>query len=557
MAGVMSVTDDHRAPLADGLVRGLVDVHLAAGGPAELVPGLTRVLSALFEACADGHVGLSLAADSPGDTRAVLAGTPLVTQDAASMAPLVLDNGVLYRRRDWLAERALADGLLALAEAPARAVSAVPDQTLNARQRAAVAVGLTRRLLVLSGGPGTGKTHALAALVHAVRSASPGATIALAAPTGKAAARLADALRAGGAESAIQVGTVHRLLGARPDGRFARGSLNPVDADWVIVDECSMLDSRLAAHLVSSLAAGCTLVLAGDHAQLASVQAGAFFGAVCQARRSALVDCRVLLEENFRQREVPSLIAFAAGVLAGGLPPLESATPGPGAYAAKNQGVVGMVPAGETAREHEHWSAAVIDRLVDAAAKAFEPLVGAARSAQDDDARLAALRAFAGVRVLAALRTGPAGVFALNRRIVGRLFCTDAMPQIGRLIVIRRNLPALGLFNGDIGMVTREDAGGEVMFESGRTESFARLGSWEDAFALTIHQAQGSEFERVLLLPAPADHRMATREALYTGATRARRSLLVFADTASLSVAAATPGREQQSLLARLNGEAA
>lgn len=550
---------DEGSALVDALVDGLWNAHLQAGGPAADAPLLRAALQALWRAGREGHVCVDLVeafgAGRADDVRDRLAASPLVCTTGATARPLVLEGVFLYRRRDWRAEGTLADGLSERAARPpgradgAAAPGAVEPASngLNARQRQALEIASGRGLLVLSGGPGTGKTHTLAALVRAVLASEPNARVVLAAPTGKAAARLGEGLGpvpAAGSE-AVRVATVHRLLGYRSGGRFQRHALLPVDADWVIVDECSMLDSHTAAHLVASLPADARLVLAGDRDQLASVQAGAFFGALCQASAPGLSACRVLLEENFRQRESPALLAFTAALREGREPPEPTGA---------GDDLRRIAPADPARDERGHWREAMIDALVEQAVARLGPCVAAAAAARDPEAAVGALKGFAACRVLTALRTGPAGAEALNRRIVRRLFGASDLPAPGRLLVVRRNLPGLELFNGDVGLVFGTPAAPRVVFEDGRALALAQLPNWEDAFVLTIHQAQGSEFDEVLLLPAPAGHPMATREALYTGATRARRRLVLFADRESVRDAAGKTGRRQASLLARLGG---
>ncbi|MEZ5657417.1 MAG: AAA family ATPase [Burkholderiaceae bacterium] len=569
-----------RTSLTTAFVDALIEMHLRAAGCADRLDLLRSALTALLEAVDEGQVGLSLTEtfENTGLRERIetqLRASPLLDIDGLGERPLVLEHGHLYRRQDWAAEQALAAGLGAIARAgrefcavpvaghdgwsptaadgePARADESTAHaaiatilEGLNRQQRDAVAAIRRGSLLVLSGGPGTGKTHTLAALVRTMLIARRGARVVVAAPTGKAAVRLAEGLAGLGDRASVQVSTVHRLLGYSTDGRYLRNALQPIDADLVVVDECSMLDSRTAARLVEALAPNARLVLAGDRDQLASVQAGAFFGALCQSRHPALAAARVLLEENFRQREAPALTRFA-NAISRGLDPGSDDDAGP---------ALQRVEPPDGARDDAgRWRPALIEILVADALRSYRPLVGMAADARDAQGAHEALRRFAAIRVLSTLRAGPAGAAALNQRIVRALFGSRAEATPGRLLIIRRNHPALDLYNGDIGMVWATGHGPvEVMFESGRSEPLARLPLWEDGFALTIHQAQGSEFDRVLLLPAPAGHPMATREALYTGATRARRALTVYADRTSLRAAAASPGRHQLSLLARLD----
>src|SRR5690606_856812 len=306
--------------------RAMQALHARLGGDAQAASVVGSWGTKAWHEADAGHVCVDVDAAAARDA---LAASPLVGP-AAEPRPLVLERDALYLHRLWRAESALAAAVRALDvpaplardDAVARAIAAAsgdPSAGLsgdvsggadpNDPQQRAVACALGRRLTVLSGGPGTGKTTTLARLLVAFAGLAPHARIVYAAPTGKAAARLAQALAAqlprldpsGMLRSRLPAAgqTVHRLLGARagPTRRL------PLDDDLVIVDEASMLDIELAARLCESIGPQSRLVLAGDRDQLASVEAGAVFADLC----AAPLDGVVVLERNYRQQDAPDI----------------------------------------------------------------------------------------------------------------------------------------------------------------------------------------------------------------------------------------------------------
>ena len=522
-----------------------------------------------------GHACLSLpdvagrAWPEPGDAPLpdldawleALAASPVVAgaRGAQERRPLVLDgHGRLYLERFWSAERETAAGVLALASAvapePAGLEGALhrllPESAFpDTRPRAAARAALRHRLCVVSGGPGTGKTTTVAAVValfvelglaHPLR-------IALAAPTGKAAARLQEAVqremreeRAGRAalveevprmeDFAAEASTVHRLL-AR-----ARGGPLPVDA--LILDEASMVDLTLMARVLAALPDGARLVLLGDASQLASVQPGAVFADLCRAGRGAarLASCVTELVHNWRFREAGGIGRVAAATVAGDA----------GAVIA----ALGEA-SGDTAGTAELRSLAdpaAFERLATRLAdERFAPAVEEARRGGGPESGAGRAQPF---RVLCAHRVGPFGAERFNRLVERRLRARGLAPAHdafypGRPILVTRNDPRTGLSNGDTGVVVR-DAGGtarvwfpELRGEGGgpRLVSPARLPPHESFFALTVHRAQGSEYDEVEVVLGPADSRVATRELLYTAVTRARRRVVVHGSKESVAAA--------------------
>jgi exodeoxyribonuclease V alpha subunit len=580
-----------------------LDIHLAdllarlSGGDD---PGLRLAAALVSHRTGEGHVCADLAAsagrplvegvpEAPvapdiGAWTAALRASSVVGSDGDD-APLVLDAaGRLYLRRYWVYERTLADDLLARAAAApvdvdeatlARVVERLlpRDESPASEtdwQRVAAVAAVLRRLCVISGGPGTGKTSTvvrLLALLAATSAAPP--RIALAAPTGKAAARLEAAVRAGRAalplpealRAAIpeQASTLHRLLGARSESPAVRhDARNPLAADVVVIDEASMVDLALMAKLVRALPREARLVLLGDRDQLASVEAGAVLGDLCgpasgfspdfaarvahitgervpagDRSASPLRDAVVLLRDSRRFAASSGIARLAAAVNRGDA-----------------EGALAVLAAGH---DDVAWrplaSRGWRDALCAAAVDGFTTYLERLRAgAVVPDV----FSAFAGFRILCAHRQGPAGVERVNRQleeafVARRLIRPHGPWYPGRPVMVTRNDYALRVFNGDVGIVLRDPAAPEnvhLVFEGtddvARSVPPARLPPHETVFAMTVHKSQGSEFDRVLLLLPPEPSRVVTRELLYTAITRARGRVDIWATEPALRAAVAS-----------------
>ena len=457
---------------------------------------------------------------------------------ADDWTPLVWDGRRLYLRRYWDYERQVAADLLARADAvvplPAALEARLAELFADAGQRHAARVALSRRLCLVSGGPGTGKTTTLArmlALMQAQAGSLP-LRIALAAPTGKAAARMAEAVRHAGAAVAVQAQTLHRLLGMRGDGSgFRHGRERPLALDVLVIDEASMIDLSLMAHLLAALPDSARLIMLGDRDQLAAVEAGAVFADLCASPR--LADCVALLATSFRFGDAGGIGRLAACLRAGD------------AAGASERLAAGGPDLAWQAQGDLH-------ALIAAARAGYRPYLEAVAAGRPPAELFGGFSRF---RVLCAHRSD---VAAINRALAG----DDVLrPMAGMPVMVVRNDPLLRLFNGDIGLVLPDPADGnlKVCFagDAGlRWIPLARLPAWEPAWALTVHKSQGSEFEEVLLaMPAavsPPFSSIATRELVYTGVTRARRRVALWAETAVLRAAIESRAERMSGLRGRL-----
>jgi exodeoxyribonuclease V alpha subunit len=488
-----------------------------------------------------------------------------VVGQPGSFTPLVVDedNNLFLFRFDGC-EQSIAQALCARAgqELPVDVGRALPlldrlfpqnDQAGIDWQRAAAVLALFKPLVIISGGPGTGKTYTVARILALLTALAPHKPrIALVAPTGKAALRLQESIqqaRAGltGVPEAVftlQAQTLHRLLGFqvnRPG--FRHNQANPLHLDLLVVDEASMIDVGLMASLLEALPSGCRIIMLGDRDQLASVEAGNLFGDLCGSGDISWSDSLVSTLQPLLGTTVSPLPMGLRGnnPLSDSLVLLRTSrrfAPGSGIgelARAVNSGeseAVERVLASSWADVDFFESAdqAQVSPLRELLLSFLEPLFTA-------DSPQAALRALAGQRILCALREGPSGVEGVNRLAQSHLrrmrsIGSDVRSYPGMPILIGRNDYQLGLFNGDTGVLWPDEQGvlkGWFEQERGgmRSVSLARLPAWQPSYAMTVHKSQGSEYDRVLLLLPQEDAPILTRELLYTGTTRARRWLAI------------------------------
>ncbi|MEA2139723.1 MAG: exodeoxyribonuclease alpha subunit [Solirubrobacteraceae bacterium] len=516
----------------------------------------------------------------------------------ASGGPLRLVGSRLYLDRYWREERRVAADLLAFGElggADVR-IDVLRDglarmfagQT-DGRQCLAAASAVLRRLTVVAGGPGTGKTTTVARIVallaeQAAAAGAPAPLVALAAPTAVAAARLEHAVHEQAAGLAVdepvraellalRASTLHRLLGWRPGShsRFRHNRGQRLPHDVVIVDETSMVSLSLMARLVEAVRPDARLVLVGDPGQLASIEAGAVLGDVVGPCGDALrigAAARARLAEA-TGRDVAAAEPPGGATIGDGIVVLERVHRfGEGiarlAEAIRRGEADGVIDVLRAGAEGVAW----IDVDVADADDALSPVRGravAAARAVSEAARAGAasdaLEALGSFRLLCAHRRGPEGVATWTARIESWLagdVDVDVRWYAGRPLLVTENDHELRLYNGDTGVVVQA-AGDRVAaaFERGGEIvefSPSRLGSVETVYAMTIHKSQGSQFQTAaVLLPGPAS-RILTRELLYTAATRARELLILAGTEEAIRAAVARPVARASGLRGRLWG---
>lgn len=498
--------------------------------------------------------------------------------------PFVRDPGgrlYLWRnfRHEQVAAAHLARRRAAADPPPADALAADLDvlfggaaQQPDPPQRAAVAAAAGRRLLLLTGGPGTGKTTTVLRmlLLLARRAADAAPRIALAAPTGKAAQRLAESLREGKARLAVdlpadwqgllpqvredEATTVHRLLGWHPAlDRWRHGPGDPLPQDVVVVDEASMLDLAMLRALLDAVRPDATLVLVGDADQLGSVGAG-----------SVLADLVAAMADDDRGDLVRLLRVFRASASLAGITRAIGVGDGVALRAAID--AAGPAASLQAVGTQAALRAALHD-WADAIAADW-PRTGP--DPRDPDAAAqaaAALSALRRMQLLCALREGPFGAEAANRVLVERLRQRFGAPGRGasfggRAVLVTHNDHARRIYNGDVGLELEAPDGRHWVWfparagEGGagaRAIAPAALPPHEPAFALTVHKSQGSEYDAVaVLLPPDAANPILGRELLYTAASRARESLSLWAMPAAMEACLSRAPRRGGGLHARL-----
>ncbi|MBN8726927.1 MAG: exodeoxyribonuclease V subunit alpha [Xanthomonadales bacterium] len=445
-------------------------------------------------------------------------------------------------------------------------------------QREAVRSVCGKRLFVLTGGPGTGKTTTvLRMLLMLQRQAGQPLAIRIAAPTGKAAQRLVQSLRQGKQNllghpalplppdwqpllDAIPDGealTVHRLLGYQPwRNAFRRSARDPIAADVVVVDEASMIDLAMLRCLLAAVRPDATLVLVGDADQLTSVATGSVLLDLVGAFEAAPRGDLLRLAHSFRaERE---LVAINEAVRGGDAAALAAAVRAAGGAAALHP----VADERQLRQRIAGWAAAL---AADPVLRGLpQPGDHGATPASAEEAAHAALAALAERQLLSALREGPFGAVALNAAIEAALRRAWGVPSgsgwyAGRAVIITRNDYAAGLFNGDVGIcLAAADGTLRVWFgaaEDAGLRSFAphTLPAHEGAFAITIHKSQGSEYRHAaVLLPPRADSRILSRQLLYTGVSRAREAVGLWASPDVLATALATEVNRSGGLQPRL-----
>jgi exodeoxyribonuclease V alpha subunit len=506
----------------------------------------------------------------PGAWAAACAASPLAADGAAAPdgRPLRLVDGLLYLERYWQQEELVRRELAARVDGQAVDLDRLRtglarlfgDQgdVREDRQRLAAAVAALRPVTVLAGGPGTGKTTTVARILTLLRDRpGPPRRVALAAPTGKAAARLQEAVREAGAGE-LPASTLHRLLGWQPGrSRFRHDRHDRLPYDVVVVDETSMVSLTMMARLLEAVRPDARLVLVGDPDQLASVEAGAVLGDLARAPGrpephldaalqalglpGGVVNGVVTLEHVWRFGG--AIAALARAVQAGDAD---------GAVALLREGTPEMNDGGLEFVETD--SAAAPEAVRGDVVEAGRALAAAA-SENHIPAALAALERH---RLLCGHRRGPYGVARWSREI--ERWLADALPGTaahgewypGRPVLVTANDYDTGLYNGDTGVVVATPDGPRVAFPGRAPLAPSRLADVATVHATTVHRGQGSQFARVTVVLPPADSPLLTRELLYTAVTRAREFVRVVGSEAAVRAALARPVSRASGLRHRL-----
>lgn len=578
-------------------------------------PAVMLAAALLSRDAGEGHVCLPLAqltqemasAKTPALMQALynLAGRPenwreLLRISAAvsegEATPMILAGDRLYLNRMWCNEQRVADFFARvnqpLAVDETRLKQGLDDlfpatDTIN-WQKVAAAVALTRRVSVISGGPGTGKTTTVAKLLAALVQMADGerCRISLAAPTGKAAARLTESLGKAlrqlpltDVQKALlpdEASTLHRLLGAVPGSqRLRHHAGNPLHLDVLVVDEASMIDLPMLSRLIDALPAHARVIFLGDRDQLASVEAGAVLGDICAWVNAGFTTERAAQLSRITGFTVPAGTGTVASGLRDSLCLLQQS------YRFGSDSGIGQLAAAVNRGDKAGTRAVLAQGFADIESKMllsaedYQVMIDDALAGyghylsllRQDAPPQAVIAAFGEYQLLCALREGPFGVSGLNERVElalvrhRRIFRpTQGRWYHGRPVMVTRNDSSLGLFNGDIGIALDQGEGCRVWFPlpdgSMKSVQPSRLPEHDTAWAMTVHKSQGSEFDHAALILPGQYVPVVTRELVYTAITRAKKRLSLYADERVLTQAIATRTERRSGLDALFQAEA-
>lgn len=538
------------------------------------------------------------------DWMAALIASPLVGK-ADSSAPLVLDGDRIYLTRNWDHEQRIGKEIAARLESDSESTSDmaatlgilfpdVVDETRESKpqgpnwQKISAALASEGRLLILTGGPGTGKTYTVARILALLQKDQP-LRILLAAPTGKAAARLSESIAAAITSIPAHLRkyapgkaiTIHQMLGASRHGRHYRHDAdNPLQADVVVIDEASMIDIEMMAAILKALPSQTRLILVGDKDQLASVEAGSVLGDLCKNVESRgythqtceriqtlsgetlepvaanhtdpLAQRTVMLRYSKRFDDHSGIGILAHAINAGHcdevLKLLESTSKHKDIRSLTLKAPLTMSTFRELAVGDERATSDSDNATYSGYGHYLRFLRDARPSLEADDEQFITwsrlvLDAYSRYQILCAMKSGPFGVNRINEMVEALLHENNLIEPKGawyegRPVMMTRNDYELGIMNGDVGITLafpNKERTGEVLKIAFRNDDGSmkfvlpsRLSEADTVYAMTIHKSQGSEFEHaVLLFPDAKENPIMTRELIYTGVTRAKRQLTI------------------------------
>ncbi len=569
---------------------------------------LTPFITILSKAMEDGHICVSTQGDMLAEwmnddsemqlsvlNPKILDKHPLVTCDPQiNKQPFVWINDKLYTYRYWQYEQQILLKILDLKNTAlsVRAhrikeitsnnsiirtlqgdYSIIPsNQTLNTDWQFIAAIkGYLNNLSIITGGPGTGKTTTISKLLEIILLLEPDSQIILAAPTGKASARMKESLHAiyegndsdvGRKIRSLSAQTIHQLLGSiRNSIYFKHDEKNPLPHDVVIIDEASMIDAGLMAKLLRSIRSSSRIIFLGDKNQLASVESGSIFGDLCLSVQpinrfsSDIFEQINSLIDNDDRRISPTCISKDHSALS------EMTTELMRSFRFSDDGQIGR------------WAKAILEQNIQpllskdtithaeinsffdqAEAVLHDPFHSDHLLSQfchlfisyiEEKDTLKALERMNVARILCATKMGPNGTSSMNR-YVEQWLSQQGLIQMdhpfyeNRPIMVRKNNKILGLSNGDIVLIRTNDNGNRLAYfmdENGQLKSIqpAYLSDAQTVFAMTIHKSQGSEYTNILTcLPKEGSIKLLTRELLYTAITRAKKRVIIQASSEHL-----------------------
>lgn len=515
--------------------------------------------------------------------------------------PFILHNDMLYMQRYFRYETMLLRRLYQFFEQEQKEIEGRKDVLLQQKalverlfnngqatntdwQLAAAITAVLHNFTIITGGPGTGKTTTVAKILALLFTLQPDMKVALAAPTGKAGARMAESLMNANLDledtikqkfGNLKPATIHRLLGWQKDSPYFRHNAgNPLIADLVIVDEASMIDVALFAKLLDAIAQGARIILLGDKDQLASVEAGSLFGDLCRAQNSlnkftsekaqyinqfVVQDAAKLGDENIDNQNHPLFQHIVELRYSHRFKGDEGI--GKISRAVINNDAIALAqfidqPNDSTVIIDQEYSTAIFENFIDE----YKQYI------QEPDI-LTALHKLNQLRLLCAVKVGNQGVYSVNAAVELHLaskgyIVRDSIFYNNRPIMVTQNNYTLGLYNGDVGILRPDE--NDVMkawfIDSSESDGHKLksvlpgfITQMETVFAMTIHKSQGSEFESVMVILPNSPARLLTRELLYTGITRAKNQVIIQATKDVLMATAAAQVERGSGVIARLN----
>ena len=481
-----------------------------------------------------------------------------ISQDASSAEPLILDaeHKLFYLNRYRRYEESIANAIRSRITTN-KSTTPFPQQLVDDiratcryftksfeedRQQQAVATAVTSDFTIITGGPGTGKTTVLTVILALELQRNPECRITLCAPTGKAAARMKESIArelASDGSLAIENDTVrqslaalvpqtlHAALGISPETGIAyRNRQNPLETELVVVDECSMSSLELVHQLLEALPPTARLILLGDQNQLASVESGIVFAELCDCESLKSHACRLM--ENHRSKTNQPLCDFVNQMILEGQEKLSDTMDGmlQNLYNTQDGNQFQTIRLRHDRKRQDALKAALKDLL----AKISTPSIDFHRW----NAPHSIEEAFAyslQFKILCAVREGDYGVMTINSLMRDLLNMEGPYPD-GLPLLVMQNDPVTGLRNGDIGVCFQGNVHFPVADGPRPFRSFApvQLPPHEDAFAMTIHKSQGSDYPVVLMVLPDHDNPIMTRELVYTGITRTKKSFFLIAE---------------------------
>lgn len=482
--------------------------------------------------------------------------------EAEGLTPIIIDGNRLYLNRFWNYEKSVSEKILARLNSDEHAQASIATQfdlqfsgsPGEHDQKVAISMAAAKTFSVISGGPGSGKTTTVIKILSCLITQQKDIRIALAAPTGKAAARMVESIRSriddldidDGIRALIpqQASTIHRLLGYRHNGYFYnRDSRLPYDC--IVIDEASMVDLTLCYHLFQALRNDARIILLGDRDQLSSVAAGNVLGDITghgqpdSPKKPLIADAIALLGHSYRFSSDSGIAELATFVNEG--------------QSAKACDLLGHE------RSDIYWYDYAEEQLQ---AELLEYILENCQTVFASTSVEAALHSFARFRVLSATNQGPLGVDQLNRLISSQLLLRNNQPLLdyyqGLPVMITRNHHDFGLYNGDTGILWDQGDGLKACFyASGSDEirrfTLNRLADLKPAWVTTVHKSQGSEFNSVvLILPDDSASAVLSRELVYTAITRAKEKFVMQATAEVFTCAVDTLTKRHSGLAERL-----